>query len=53
MNNLMFKKLCILLIFSNLMLRNKNHISMHTLKANFDKIPINFIYILRVTSLNQ
>ena len=27
----MLIKLCILLIFSNLMLRNKNHISMHNL----------------------
>lgn len=34
----MIKKSCILLVFSNLRLRNKNHIPMHNLKVNFDKI---------------
>ena len=32
------KKLCILLVFSNLRLQNKNHLPMHNLKVNFDKI---------------
>lgn len=34
----MSKKLCILLVFSNLQLQNKNRLPMHNLKVNFDKI---------------
>jgi len=29
---------CILLVFSNLGLRNRNHVPLHNLKVNFDKI---------------
>ena len=34
----MIKKSCILLVISNLRLRNKNYLPMHNLKVNFDKI---------------